>query len=69
MPDNVGHTVCRRRCRTCKRQYTAGVPGAAKHARVSDNHSAAASILNVNDLSHGKTAGFCGDVLKTDGSR
>ena len=67
--ENVEHTVCRRWCRTCKKQYTAGVAGAAKHARVSAGCSAAATILNMNGLSHGKTAGFCGDTLSCGGSR
>ncbi len=67
--ENVGYAVRRRWCRTCKKQYTAGVAGAAKHARVSANHSAAATTLNMNGLSHGKTAEFCRDVLKTGGSR
>ena len=69
MEQNVEHTVCRRWCRTCRKQYTARVPGAAKNARVSANCSAAATTLNMNGLSHGKTAGFCGDVLMCGGSR
>ena len=54
--------------RTCRKQYTARVPGAAKNARVSANCSAA-TALNMNGLSHGKAAGFCGDAPKNGGSR
>lgn len=42
--------------------------GVALHARVSANHSAAATTLNINGLSHGKTAKFYGDMLKTGSS-
>ena len=67
--ENVEHTVCRRWCRACNKQYTARVPGAARYARVSANCSAAATALNLNGLSHGKTAEFCGDALKAKVSR
>ena len=67
--ENDEYIVCRRWCRKCKKQYMARVSGASPHARVSAKCSVAATTLNMNGLSHGKTAEFCGDVLKAGGSR
>ena len=67
--ENVEYTVNRRWCRECGKQFSARVPGAAKHARVSANCSAAATALSMSGISHGKTAEFCADALKGETSR
>ena len=67
--ENVKYTICRRWCRECKKQYAAKPPNVAPYARVSANHSAIATSLNLNGLSHGKVAKFCGDALGGTESR
>ena len=61
--ENVKHVVCRRYCRSCKKQVSARVPGVAPNARVSSNCLAIAASLNMSDLSHGKGARFCTDAI------
>ena len=60
---------CRRYCRVCKKQYTADIPGVPRYARFSANQSAMAAALHMNGFSHGKTATFFGDALKSNKSR
>ena len=61
------HTIRRRYCRKCKKQYTARPKGVAPNARVSANHSALLAWLNVKGLSHGRTAELSADFLKLRG--
>ena len=67
--ENVRYFVNRRWCRECKKQFSAKPPNVAPYARVSANHSAIATSLNLNGLSHGKVAKFCGDALGGTESR
>ncbi len=61
--ENVRYVIKRRWCRVCKRQVSGRVPGAAKHARRSSNFDAVMTSLNMNGMSHARTAEFGGDAL------
>ena len=67
--ETVEYTINRRWCRECGKMFHNDPPGVAPHARVSTNHSAAATALNMSGLSHGKTAEFCNNLLKGKESR
>ena len=67
--ENVKYRIYRRWYRECKRQFCAKPPNVASYARVSANHSAIATSLNMNGLSHGKVTKFCGDALGWTESR
>ena len=62
--ENVLYRVNRRYCGSCKKQVTARVPDAMPNARTSSNHDALLTHLNVNGLSHAKTAQTSCDALK-----
>ena len=60
---NVKHAVCRRYCRSCKKQVSVAVPGTAPYACISSNCSAIAAASNMSGLSRGKGANFCTDAV------
>ena len=62
--ENVLYRVNRRYCGSCKKQVSAKVPDAMPNARTSSNHDALLTHLNVNGLSHAKTAQTSCDALK-----
>ena len=62
--ENVLYRVNRRYCGSCKKQVTARVPDAMPNTRTSSNHDALLTHLNVNGLSHAKTAQTSCDALK-----
>ena len=64
LTEKVLCTVRRRYCRRCKKMRTAGPPGVAHNARVSANHSALLTWLNVKGLSHGGAAELSAAFLK-----
>ena len=64
--ENVLYRVNRRYCSSCKKQVSAKVPDAMPNARTSSNHDALLTHLNVNGLSHAKTAQTSCDALKHD---
>ena len=67
--EKVVCTVRRRYCRKCKRQRSARPEGVAPGARVSANHTALLTWLNVKGLSHGWAAELSSDFLKAPVSR
>ena len=64
--ENVQYDLKRRYCRNCQKQVSAKVPGVMPNARTSSNHDALLTHLNVNGLSHAKTAQTSCDALKHD---
>lgn len=69
MREIVKYVINRRWCRECGKLFHNDPPGVAPYARVSANHSAIATSLNMSGLSHGKVAGFCRDAMKGEESR
>ena len=65
----VKYVINRRWCRECGKLFHNDPPGVAPNARVSANHSAVATSLNMSGLSHGKVADFCRDAMKGEESR